>query len=300
MPDPMIPPARPAAWDPKRVSARRSLALMAAGALVGLVLAGYTLFTARSATTLFVPAEDVALVNQQPISRADYYAQLQSSFRTDFAHATAAQRRKVLEDMIREELFVQRGKELDVAATDPDVRTAMVGAVEQMAAADAITAEPGEARLRDYFQAHQDRYEQEGVMTLRDLVFPTAEAAAGAARALRSGEPATAALVRLHGRDSGKEAGEDFYFAARIHLGEALFAAARALPAGAVSAPIPQPDGVHLLLMIRNTPPQPTDFTQAKPQVLSDYRAERVQRTTAQYKGFLRKRANVLIAQDLR
>ena len=66
MPEPTAPPT----WDPKRVSARRSFGLMAAGAAVGLALAGYTLFTARSTTTLFVPTEDVALVNQQPISRA--------------------------------------------------------------------------------------------------------------------------------------------------------------------------------------------------------------------------------------
>lgn len=296
MSEPTPPPVR----DPTRVNPHRSLALMAAGAALGLALAGYTLFTARSTTTLFVPAEDVALVNQQPISRADYYAQLQAAFATDFAHATPAQRRKVLQDMIREELFVQRGKELDVAATDPEVRAATVSAVEQMAAADAITAEPGEARLRAYFQAHPEKYAQEGVMTVRDLVFPTVAAAEAAGRALRIGEAAPAVLARLHGRDSGREAGEDFYFAVRIHLGEALFAAARALPSGAVSAPIAQADGAHLLAMIRNAPPQPIPFEEARAQVLNDYRAAQVRSATARYQGFLGKRANVLVAKDLR
>jgi parvulin-like peptidyl-prolyl isomerase len=289
-----------AACDFRHVSAPRSFALMAAGAIVGLGLAGYSLFTARSTTTLFVPAEDVALVNQQPISRADYYAQLQSNFSTDYANATPEQRRKVLEDMIREELFMQRGKELDVSATDPDVRTAMVSAVEQMAAADAITAEPTKAKLYDYLQAHPQKYEQEGVMTVRDLVFPTSVDASGAAQAMRAGEPAQAVLTRFHGRDSGKEAGEDFYFAAKIHLGDTLFAAAKSLPAGGVSDPIQQPDGAHVLQMVRKTPPQPIPFEEARPQVLNDYRADQVRRMTMQYQGFLRKRANVLIAEDLR
>src|SRR5882757_3379345 len=127
-----------AACDFRQVSAPRSFALMAAGAIVGLGLAGYSLFTARSTTTLFVPAEDVALVNQQPISRADYYAQLRSNFSTDYANATPEQRRKVLEDMIREELFVQRGNELDVATSSPEVRMALVSAVEQQSATDAM------------------------------------------------------------------------------------------------------------------------------------------------------------------
>jgi hypothetical protein len=273
---------------------------MGAGALVGLALAGYTLFTAQSTTTLFVPAEDVALVNQQPISRADYYAQLQANFHTDFAHASPAQRRKVLEDMVREELFVQRGKELDVAEGDPDVRSATVSAVEQMAAADAITSEPSDAQLRAFFQAHRDQYQQEGTMTLRDFVFPTPEAAAQARQALASGASAADVLGRFHGRDSGKESGQDFYFAAKIHLGDPLFALAASLPSGAVSAPAPQPDGTHVLQMINNSPPKAFDFDQARPQVLNDYRSDRVRRVTLQYQTFLRRRANVLIAPDLR
>jgi parvulin-like peptidyl-prolyl isomerase len=293
-------PAAPSDWDPKRVSSRRSLLLLALGALTGVALAGYALFTARGTTTFHVPAEDVALVNQQPIARADFYAQLQASYGVDYAHATPAQRRRVLDDMIREELFVQRGKELDVAATDPDVRTATVSAVEQMAAADAVTSEPSDTALRTYFKAHQDRYAQEGVMNVRDLVFPKAADAAGAAGALAAGAPLTAARGRFQGRDTGRETDEDFYFAAKIHLGGAMFSLARALPSGGVSSPLTQPDGVHLLYMIRNTPPQPFAFEEARAQVLSDFRNDKVKRTTAQYQGFLRERANVLIAGDLR
>src|SRR5215475_6270038 len=96
---------------------RRSFWFMGAGALAGLVMAGYALFTARGTSTLVVPAEDVALVNQQPISRVDFLQQLQTLYGVDLAHSTAEQRRRVLDDMIREELFVQRGKELDVAST---------------------------------------------------------------------------------------------------------------------------------------------------------------------------------------
>jgi parvulin-like peptidyl-prolyl isomerase len=273
---------------------------MAFGALVGLVIAGYALFTARGTTTFHVPAEDVALVNQQPIARADFYAQLQAGYGLDSAHATPAQRRKVLADMIREELFVQRGKELDVAATDPDVRTAMVSAVEQMAAADAVTSEPRDGVLETYFKAHQDRYAQEGVMTVRDLVFPDASHAGGAAQALMHGAPPAVALGSYQGRDTGRETGEDFYFAAKIHLGGALFDAARALPDGGVSAPVTQPDGVHLLVMVHNIQPKPFVFAQARAQVLSDFRNDKIKRTTALYQGFLRERANVLIADDQR
>jgi hypothetical protein len=291
------------AWrDSSQISNARSFALMAAGVLIGLVLAGYSLFTARSASTLIVPAEDVALVNQQPLSRTDYLALLQTLYGVDLSHATREQRHKVLDDMIREELFVQRGKELDVAATDPDVRSALVNAVELEIAENALTSQPSEAALRQFFEAHEDRYVSEGVMRVRDLVFPASALPElpNEPGALKRTIGDAQALARLNGRDSGKTKGEEFYFAAKIHLGDELFAAARELANGMVSKPIRLPDGIHVLDMEQNKRPVPFGFAAARAQVLSDYRNQAVDKLKLSGESFLRKRANVLIADDLR
>lgn len=295
-----IPPDTKKSFAANRVSATRSLALMAFGAVTGLVLAGYSLFTAHSTTTLFVPADDVALVNQQPITRADYYAQTQTDYGIDFPKATLSERKRVLNDMIREELFVQRGKELDVAETDPDVRAAMVNSVEQMAAADVMTAKPDQAKLHAYYNTHLDRYAEEGIMTVKDLVFEKAGDANQAMGAIQGGSPVPAALERFHGRDSGKENGDDFYFAAKIHLGDKLFAVARSLPTGGISSPVDMADGAHVLVMTKNKLPQPRDFQTALPQLLDDYRNDGIKRVMLQYNAFLKKRANILIAGDMK
>jgi len=262
-------------------------------------VAGYALFTAKGTSTLVVPPEDVALVNQQPISRADYLIQLQTLFSVDLAHSTAAERQKVLNDMIREELFVQRAKELDVAGIDPDVRTAMVNAVEQEIAADAITTLPSDDKLRAYYQTNQARYASEGTLTVRDLVFAP-DQASQAAQALKSGAAPEVVLSRFGGHDSGRTKDEEFYFAAKIHLGDRDFAIARALSAGGVSPPLVEPDGVHLIYMVNNKPPVPMDFTQAREQVLTDYRDDAIRRLRIGDEAFFRKRANILIAQDLK
>jgi parvulin-like peptidyl-prolyl isomerase len=292
-----------ASWrDPSQISNARSFVLMAAGVLIGLLLAGYSLFTARSASTLIVPAEDVALVNQQPVSRADYIALLQTLYGVDLGHATQEQRHKVLDDMIREELFVQRGKELDVASTDPDVRSALVNAVELEIAENAITSQPSEAALRRFFDTHQDRYVSEGVLRVKDLVFPAAalRELPDEPQALKQAISDTQTLARLNGRDSGRTKGEEFYFAAKIHLGDELFAAARGLANGSVSKPIQLADGIHVLAMEQNKRPVPFDFAAARTQVLSDYRNQAVDKLKLSGEAFLRKRANVLIAEDLR
>jgi hypothetical protein len=52
--------------------------------------------------------------------------------------------------------------------------------------------------------------------------------------------------------------------------------------------------------MVRNIPPKPFAYAEARAQVLSDFRNDKIKRTTTQYQGFLRERANVLIASDLR
>jgi parvulin-like peptidyl-prolyl isomerase len=291
----------PPAWrDARRISSARSFALMGFGAVAGLIIAGYALFTAKGTSTLMVPAEDVALVNQQPISRSDYLAQLQARYSVDLAHATAEQRRKALDDMIREELFVQRGKELDVAATDSDVRSATVNAVEQTIAADAISAQPSDAKLRAYYDAHRARYAGEGSMTALDIVFANPEDAAAAVRALAAGVSAADVTSRFHGRNSGRLNGEEFYFAAKIHLGDALFDAAQALPDGGASQPVAASDGVHVLVMASNKRPVQRDFAAARAQVLIDWRNEAIARLQADDAQFLRKRANILIADDLR
>ena len=284
-----------------QVNSRRSFVLMAIGALIGLVMAGYALFTARGTSTLIVPPEDVALVNQQPISRSDFLLQLQTLFGVDLQHATAAQRRKVLDDMIREELFVQRGKELDVASTDPEVRAAMVNSVELEIAADAITAQPSEQQLRAYYTSHQERYASEGIMTLRDWIFPPSDAheAAGAAAALASTPPTPELMQRWHASDSKKISDDEFYFAAKIHLGDQLFAIARDMPDNSASAPIQTADAIHVLYMIKNRKPVPFDFATARDRVLADYRKDAIGHLRTGDETFLRKRANVLIADDV-
>lgn len=288
--------------DLQSVSAQRSFTLMGAGALLGLVLAGYSLFTARGTSTLHVPAEDVALVNQQPISRIDYLLQLQAVYGVDLSHASTEQRRKILNDMIREELFVERGKELDVASSDPEVRNAMVNAVENEIAQDAITSKPSEAALRSYFDAHAARYASEGIMTVRDLIFPEDGTASvnEAIDALRKGPPTPALLAEYHAKRSARIGDEEFYFAARIHLGDRLFEIARTMSDAAVSAPVRLDDGIHVLYMEKNTRPAPFDFAAARDAVLTDYRKDAIAHSNAGDEAFLRRRANILIADDLR
>ena len=71
-------------------------------------------------------------------------------------------------------------------------------------------------------------------------------------------------------------------------------------PDGGVSAPIVHGDAIHVLYMIRNKEPVAFDFAAARDQVLTDYRNDAIGHLRTGDEAFLRKRANVLIADDVR
>lgn len=293
---PSLPVAPDPIWAMQQPVARRSMLFAAIGAIIGLAIAGYGLFTAQGTRTASVPAEDAALVNNVPILRADLIAQVTALYSVSFGQTTRAQRQKVLDDMIREELYVQRGVEMGLSNDDIDVRRALVQATEGSIAQDAMTSKPSEDELTQWYHSHRDKYASEGMMTLHEWIVPRGVDAQPIVAALRNGASPASLSLRTSGR---VDDGEEFYFAAQEHLGKAIFAIAASLKDGAVSDPIPAPDGIHILQMVQNKRPVPTPYAQARAQVLSDFLADKVGRLQDGNKRFLKKRADIKIASDL-
>jgi parvulin-like peptidyl-prolyl isomerase len=284
----------------------RSLVLYATGALLGLGIAGYGLFTAAGTSTRSIPPEDIAMVNQRPILRSDFINQIESETAARFSQTTPADRSKVLGEMIREELLVQRGLELDFAETDQSTRNALVTAVTQQASVQVTTSEPTEAQLRTFYDAHKENYTSDGTMLVRNLFLPksdspdtrAAEALIGAARAaLQSGAPVEQVIARF-AMSEAQRYDEDYYFAAKYRLGDTLFSRVKDLNDGEVSNPVVLPDGIHLVLMIRNHKPQPLGFDASHAQVFSDYKTYAETAILESTLAFLRKRAKIVIADD--
>jgi len=295
-------------WDLKTVNPARSMTCFGLAAIIGLGIAGFGLFTAKGTVTHVVPPENVALVNQRPILRTDFVAQTETELGKTFSEATMAERLKVLDEMIREELFVQRGLELDFPGTDPDTRTALVAAVEQQVVADVTTHQPADAELQKYFDENHGNYSSEGTMDLHNLVLPKAKATGPdamatlqkAADALRAKTP-LAEVIKTFGLQEvvpEHSSQEQFYFAQRIHLGDALYGEALKLDDGDVSPPLAGLDGVHIVQMIKNTKPLPLTFERVRSQVLNDYVMSEKKRLEDSDLRYLRDKADILIADD--
>lgn len=298
--------------DIREPSVARSMTLLAVGATVGLALAGYSLFTAKGTRTRNVPPEAVAMVNQRPILRNDFMTQTQTQFGSAFSTTTGEQRRQVLNDMINEELAVQRGLEIDLPSYDPDVRNALVAGVELEVGADALAQQPSTQEMRDYYEAHKDRYSSPGVMRLRDLVVPVdathslsaaRSVATAAILALRTGRSVDEVVATLSIADSGRfmhagnvDTGDIFQFAVRAKVDDQLYRAIIGLKEGDVSEPVVEPDGVHVVAMIMHRFPVPRAYEDVSNQVWSDLRKDAREKVLASNLAYLRSRADIAVA----
>jgi hypothetical protein len=303
-------------FDLSKPQVRRSMVFFSLGALIGLAIAGYGLFTARGTQSHSIPPEDLALVNGRPILRSDFMTQVQAQFTIPFAQSTPEQRRKVLEDMLDEELQVQRGLEIDLPSFDPDVRAALVAGVELEISADVLAQQPAEQQLRDYYEAHKGKYVSEGTLRMRDLVVKSGagatteqivDTAQRAVTELRDGMPLEQVIRRYGLEDSGQlmdaghvDTGEIFEFAAKAKLGKEVYAAAAKLQGGQVAGPIRQIDGAHVVVMVEHHMPLQQDYATAADKVWTDYKTEARTRVREANLQYLRSRARILLSTDAR
>ena len=296
-------------WSVLKVGPQRSLLIYATGAVIGLALAGFALFTAKGTTVRSFPPEDIALVNGRQILRSDFRTQTQIEAGVPFEQTTRAQRLKVLNEMLDEELLVQRGLEVDLAATDPDVRAAMVAGVDLQVDADVIAQQPTQAELIDYYNRHIDKYSSDGVMQVVDLDMPIGtgkveDAVAKAQQAsaeLSSGAPLAAVEAKYGLKDSGRiDPGENFDFAVKAKLGQDIYQAVRDLKAGQASAPVKQPDGIHVVLVTKRIPSVKLDFAKAQDEVWQDYKKDARDTNERANLKYLKSRADIVLAPEFR
>jgi hypothetical protein len=289
----------------------RTLWLPILGALIGLCIAGIGLFRRAPVIVTSVPPGYVAMVNGKGILMSDFMAQVtDSNGRENFSQTTAAERNRVLHDMIDEELLVQRGLALDLPETTIEVRSVLDAGVDTQVAQPALSAIVTEQELRDFYQSHRTDFTTTGSMNVRDIVLhvggyqnanqTVAQAetdATEAAYQLRAGADPDYVMNHFGFVDSGRMDGtEQLDFAAKLHLGDKLFQIARALEDGQVSDPVTDADGVHLLIMQRRIPERVADFDSVRDKVYSEYKDSERRRAAEENLAILRREAHIVLA----
>jgi hypothetical protein len=255
----------------------RARALLALGAAAGLAIAVGSLVGRGSGDAL--EPDVVATVNGVPI-RADEYLRAIAAVAGDRrTPIDAAEKRRILDRLIDEELLVQRGIELGLVRRERTVRASLVAATIELLASSSGDETPEE--LRAFYDTHRDYFTDPGRARVRQVLVLAVDRPEAAARAraedavrrLRGGEPFEA--VR---RDLGDEEVAPLPDAPlpvaklREYVGDTAARSVFDLAAGETTEPVRSSMGFHVLQVIARTPPSVPPFEEIADQVRAEFR----------------------------
>ncbi len=207
------------------------------------------------------PAKDgvvaaAATVNGVPIPRQRYFSALASlATRKRAPRLDGAARKRILEQMIAEELLLARALELGLPSTEPVARRRLVAAMVEHATAEVEqAAAPDEAALRRYYQGHAELFPGPVRYVARRILFRGGDGPARARRAhaaLEGGAAFEAVAKQGDASVIQLPAGPLPATALRQYLGPTAARVVTELSPKAYSAPIKGADGHAILLLDR-------------------------------------------------
>jgi len=288
---------------------RRARWLLALGAAAGAILAAWSLL-GSAAPGDGLPEGAIASVNGVAITQ-DAFAELVGAVASERRETTldAEERRRLLDRLVDEELLLQRGLELGLPRLDRTARRAIVSAVVAAVTADAETAEPDDAALRDFLAREGDRFRSAGRVEVEILL-----AGVGAPR----GEPEAIAYRRAVDAAARLRAGQDFESVRgelgdpvptpppsglvaldelRAALGPSAAVAAETLAPGETSDPVRGAAGYLVLRLVRREPGAVPPFEAIRAQVRAELLRTTGERALSDYLATLRADADIRTAQ---
>jgi len=189
--------------------AARGRWLLAVAMAIGATLVALGIVDRAGPPAAQLPDDAVAMVNNAPIARGDYRRALKALAAARRSNRlTAADRERVLQRLIDEELLIQRGLELGLASRDTSVRAALSRAMIDMLVARAQLEQRDvtDDALRGFYRDHRAYFRRAPRLSVRDVT------AAGSVVSLPAGlVPAAklrdyiggAAVARLAAADVG-------------------------------------------------------------------------------------------------
>lgn len=271
---------------------------LAAGMLGGLILA---------MAGLILPAGDgdglpegaVARVDDHVIQRDAYAAALTAVAADKRDPLDAADRRRVLDQLVNESLLVRHGTDLDLVRQTPRLRDQLVDAVLQGIRAEAESEELSPAEVREFYQAHQALFTGPDLLHVGVLRTGDRAAAEQARQALREGTPFDRVRERF---DDGTGFLPDGLLPAdklRDYLGPSLAQRAGTLAAGEAAGPVESDGRFTILTLHARQPAEAPPLERVESAVRQEMRRRRAEALLQERLAALRERYPVRISPDV-
>ncbi len=275
---------------------RRSLLILAAGAIVGIMMAaaGFIDLTGKREFS-----EDIiAKVNDKYINKEKYNAILNGLATDKRAKITDKDRAYVLERLIEEELLVQRGIELGLLDSDIVVRSNIVQSMIASVIAEVAGEEISESKLKSFYKENVDFFVVPDRLHVRQVVFRAStgndnkedgfeKALIRASKAFdefEKGIPYYTVLKR-YGDATAIDIPNTLLPPAKLreYIGPTLLKASMTLQSGQISKPIKTSGGYRILIMVDRKNQKEQNFDTIKKEVEAEYRKQRDDRALREY-----------------
>ena len=191
--------------------AGRARILFALGAALGLVSAAGSLIVSDGGDRSELPSDAVASVNGEVV-RTEEYEQAVAALAADRRNEIGeAERRRILDRLIEEELLIQRAIDLGLARRDRRVRADLVSSVIQAVVSETATMEPTPEEVEAFYRENLDYFTQPGRVRTRQILVRVGESrsaeearerAGEIARRLRAGEPFSTVKLEFGDREA--------------------------------------------------------------------------------------------------
>lgn len=285
----------------------RPRALLAIGAALGLALAAWDL-VGGPAGRAAIPTDAVAIVDGVAVQRVDYERALGALAADRRSPLDDAERQRVLDRLIDEELLVQKGLALGLERRDGRVRSDIVASVVESVVSEATTHEPTDAEIAAFFADNQALFARPGRVRVRQILFRVTSGvsdqqalarAEDAAARLRAGEPfarvaselGDAPLVEL-------PTGRIDPATLREYLGPTVARAIDDLAVEIPSAPLRSAAGYHVVEVVEREPGGSADLADVKDQVRAELRRRSEDAALRAYVDELRRSSDVRVRAD--
>jgi hypothetical protein len=271
-------PAGPSQVQPRR---RRLLARVLREPLTHFVAIGIAIFVAAHVIEEQRSRYNIAVSSAAVVRIANTYAQQYG------APPTPQQMRTMIDNQVREEIYLREGLALGLDRDDEIVRRRIAQKFDFLQQDQAAPREPSEAQLRAWYEGHKDRFTEPARRSFEQRFYAPDQRGDAAAKALATGA--------ANGLGSGQAApsGDSFpgpgtvvALAAdeveRVFGGIGFGAAVFAAPVGKWSQPLRSGFGWHVIRVTEARPAHARNFDEARADVRRDWiEADRQKRNDA-------------------
>jgi len=248
-----------------------------------------------------MPAGGLVAVNGVVLPAQDVAERISPAVRTDGSidHEEA---KRLLEEVVLEEIVFQQGVRLGLARSDGLLRGRVLQVMRDFATSEARVAQPSDEQLRDYYEQHRRSFLGDSQARVTELFLPGAASKATAERIhqqLAQGADFDA-LRTAHSQ------APPYDYSLRLHrigaieaaMGKGYGRAVRATAIGRTSPPLRSRHGYHIVRIDERKLGAPLAFEQARQAVLIRYRRQASREALDRYLKEAREQADVQVAAD--